>query len=152
MNQWIKEAVVRKVLPNKIDVLVTERIPAALEIDSSGKNLILRDKEGVILGAGEQGTTGLPRIIHFNPNAYEKALVLMPLLSHRSDAIVDLSRDNDIRVLLGRSVLRFGDQNFQKRWERFLRVEADLKRRHLVSWEADLRFPSKIVVRGGEHY
>jgi len=152
VNRWIKEAVVRKILPDKVDILVTERVPAALEIDSSGKKLILRDNEGIVLGEGNEGESGLPRMIYFNPKAYKKALTLMPLLAGRSDALVDLSRDDDIRVFLGQNVLRFGDQDFQERWEKFLRVEPDLKRRHLVSWEADLRFPSKVVAREGRYH
>jgi len=148
-NRWVKEVVIRKILPNKVDVLITERIPAAIEIDPKSKQLVLRDQEGVILEEGTKNQVGLPKMIHYEPNAYKNALILAPLLAKRSDALINLSDADNIRVQLGGGVLHFGDHDFQKRWERFLRVEGDMKRRQLVSWETDLRFPSKIVARRG---
>jgi len=148
-NRWVKEVVVRKLLPNKVDVQITERVPAAIEVDPKNRQLILRDNDGVILEEGTENQVGLPKMIYYEPNAYKKALTLVPLLANRPDALINLSHADNIRVQLGGGVLHFGDHDFQKRWERFLRVEGDLKSRRLVSWETDLRFPSKIVARRG---
>jgi cell division septal protein FtsQ len=146
-NPWVKEAVVRKVLPNQVDVFITERVPAAVEIDPRSNRMILRDSDGVILEEGKESGGDLPRMIHYTPEAYKNALTVASLLSTRKHSVIDLSRPDDIRVDLGGDVLRFGEGDYQKRWERFTRVEADLKRRHGTDWEADLRFPSKVVVK-----
>ena len=146
--RWVKEAVVRKILPNRLDIMITERIPAAVELDPARNKMILRDDEGVVLEDGGEKTGDLPRLIHYTPPAYKKALGLAPLLVSRDKAVIDLSSADDLRVRLAEgSVLHFGDQDYQKRWERFIQVEADVKRRHGTTWEADLRFPEKVVVR-----
>ncbi|MBI3358664.1 MAG: FtsQ-type POTRA domain-containing protein [Nitrospirae bacterium] len=144
-NRWVKEAVVSKVYPNRVAVTLTERVPAAVEIDPVSNRMILRDGEGVVLEEGEQDH--LPRMIYYNPNAYGKALELAPLLAERKDALIDLSHAENISVRLKKGVLHLGDKDFKKRWEKFSKVEADLDRRNVAPWEADLRFPSQVVVK-----
>ncbi len=144
-NRWVKEAVVRKVFPNRVDVTLTERVPAAVEIDPLSNRMVLRDSEGIVLEEGEQDH--LPRMIHYNPNAYTKALELAPLLAERKDALIDLSHSGDLSVRLKKGVVHLGDKDFKERLERFSKVEADVDRRRMAPWEADLRFPSQVVVK-----
>ena len=156
-NRWIKEAVVQKVFPGRIDIALTERVPAAVEIDPLSNRMVLRDGEGVVLEEGSQ--ENLPRIVHYNPDTYTKSLELAPLLSGRKDALIDLSDSNDVAIHLkkggttsaGRAtsagVLHLGDKDIKKRWERFTQVESDLNRKDIAPWEADLRFPSQVVVK-----
>jgi cell division septal protein FtsQ len=144
-NRWVKEAVVRKVFPSRVDVTLTERIPAAVEIDPLSNRMVLRDSEGVVLEEGEEAN--LPRMIYYNPNTYTKAMELAPLLSKRKDALIDLSHPKEVSVRLKKGVLHLGDQDFKERWERFTKMEDDLARRNIAPWEADLRFPSQVVVK-----
>jgi len=144
-NRWVKEAVVRKVFPSRVEVALTERIPAAVEIDPASNRMVLRDSEGVVLEEGFEDN--LPRMIYYNPNTYAKAMALAPLLSKRKDALIDLSHPKDVSVRLKKGVLHLGDQDYKKRWERFAKVETDLDRRNIAPWEADLRFPSQVVVK-----
>jgi cell division septal protein FtsQ len=147
-NGWIKKSVVRKVFPDRIDVTITERVAVAVELDPSSNKMVLRDKEGVIIEeVVESESGGLPRMIYYNPRAYAKALELAPLLSERPEALINLSRPDDVWVYLKGGVLRLGDRDYQKRWNQFVQVEPDIKHRGLAPWEADLRFPSKVVVR-----
>ena len=144
-NRWVKEAVVRKVLPNRIDVTLTERVPAAVEIDPLSNRMVLRDSEGIVLEEGERDH--LPRMIYYNPNVYTKALELAPFLSERKDALIDLSHSQNLSIRLKKGVLHLGNQDYKKRWERFSKIEPDLDRREIAPWEADLRFPSQVVVK-----
>jgi len=144
-NRWVKEAIVRKVFPSRVDITLTERVPAAVEIDPASNRMILRDSEGVILEEGE--ADHLPRMVYYNPHTYTKALELVPLLSQRKDALIDLSHPENLSIHLKKGVLHMGDKDYKERWERFSKVEADLDRRHVAPWEADLRFPSQVVVK-----
>jgi len=144
-NRWVKKAVVSKVYPGRVDVTLTERVPAAVEIDPLSNRMVLRDGEGVILEEGDHDH--LPRIIYYNHNVYTKALELAPLLSERKDALIDLSHSENLSIRLKKGVLHLGDKDFKKRWERFSKVEADLDHRGVAPWEADLRFPSQVVVK-----
>ena len=144
-NRWIKEAVVRKIFPNRLEVIVTERIPAAVELDPSSHRMLIRDAEGIILEEGD--ANHLPHVIYYNPNIYAKAMELAPLLVNRKDALIDLSRSDNLSVRLKKGVIHMGDRDFKKRWERFANVESDLDRRKIAPWEADLRFPSQVVAK-----
>ncbi|MEK7748167.1 MAG: FtsQ-type POTRA domain-containing protein [Nitrospirota bacterium] len=144
-NRWIKEVVVRKVFPNRLDILVTERVPAAVEIDPSSHRMLIRDNEGIILEEGKEDH--LPQVIYYNPNVYTKAMELAPLLSKRKDALIDLSRSDNVSVRFKKGVLHMGDTDLKKRWDRFSQVEANLDSRKIAPWEADLRFPSQVVVK-----
>lgn len=144
-NRWVKEAVVRKVFPSRIEVALIERVPAAVEIDPLSNRMILRDDTGVVLEEGE--ADHLPRMIYYNPNTYTKALELAPLLAERKDALIDMSRSEDLAIRLKKGVLHLGDRDYKKRWERFSKMEADLDRRNVAPWEADLRFPAQVVVK-----
>jgi len=144
-NRWVKGAVVSKVYPGRVDVTLTERVPAAIEIDPASNRMVLRDGEGVILEEGDRDN--LPRVTHYNPNAYANALELAPLLSKRKDALMDLSDSENLSIRLKKGVVALGDKDLKKRWERFSKVESDLDRRGVAPWQADLRFPSQIVVK-----
>ncbi len=178
-NPWIKEVVIRKVFPSRVDFLITERVPASVEIDPGTNNMVLRDGDGVVLEemvppasldatapAARRGAPAslsptlltplqhpthgkLPQMIHYNPAAYSKALELAPLVSERPDAILDISRPDDLAVYLKNGVVRAGDRDYKTRWNQFVKVEADLQQRGLTGWEADLRFPGRVVVRTG---
>jgi cell division protein FtsQ len=144
-NRWVKEVVVSKVYPGRVDVTLTERVPAAVEIDPASNRMVLRDGEGVVLDEGDRDN--LPRVIYYNPNAYANALALAPLLSKRKDALIDLADSENLSVRLKKGVVALGDRDLKKRWERFSKVESDLTRRDIAPWEADLRFPSQVVVK-----
>jgi cell division septal protein FtsQ len=144
-NRWVKEAVVRKVFPSRVDVTLTERVPAAVEIDPLSNRMVLRDSEGVVLEEGEQAN--LPHMIYYNPNTYTKAMELAPLLAKHKDALIDLSHPKEVSVRLKKGVVNIGSEHFTTRWERFVKIEEDLNKRNVAPWEADLRFPSQVVIK-----
>lgn len=62
---WVESAVVRRVLPNKIAVSITERTPVAFVRQGSGMALI--DSRGVILGRPLQGDFDFPVVTGIGP-------------------------------------------------------------------------------------
>lgn len=148
-NSWIKKATVRKDFPDRLTFIIEERTPASVEYrieEDLFKTKGLLDREGVPLGEGGDYPE-LPRFLHVNPGAYPKALRLAELLTDRSDFFIDLSKPDDLAVYLPDGVLRFGEGNYSEKWNRFVQVEEDLKRRRLSDWEVDLRFSGKVIVK-----
>ncbi len=147
-NAWVKEATVRKDFPDRLTVMLTEREAAVVEVHGSDKMRLL-DSEGTVLEEKEDYPPGLPRVIRFDQQSYVRGLSLMALAASQPSYLVDLSNPRDLLVRLPEGVLHFGDRDFINRWNRFKRVEGDLKRRGLSRWEIDLRFSDKVVVKPG---
>lgn len=63
---WVETALVRRVLPNKIDVTITERAPVAFLREGSGMALI--DSYGVILDRPLQGNFDFPVVTGIGPD------------------------------------------------------------------------------------
>lgn len=156
-NPWVKEAVVRKDFPDQLTLIVTERVPAAVEIDPA-RGAVLRDEEGAILERGGDAPEALPRIVHYQPAAYAEGLRLASLLSERLKGeavdgrpafIIDLADPEDLVVHLPEGMLHFGRGDYPARWQHFLEVRSDLERRGIADREIDLRFQRKVVVKGG---
>jgi len=57
-----KNITISKILPNKIKIDVSERVPLAVVLSISDKNLYLIDGEGYVLGQVSEAFTGLPRV------------------------------------------------------------------------------------------
>jgi cell division septal protein FtsQ len=151
-NSWVKSATVRKDFPDGLTFIVVERTPASVAYPRFGEafpeTMRLLDREGVVLDQGGDYSPELPRVVHVNAAAYPKALQLAQLLTQRSDFLIDLSNPDDLQVHLPEGVIHFGEENYQEKWNRFVHVEEDLRRRGYARWEADLRFSGKVIVKG----
>lgn len=167
-NPRIKAATVKKDFPNRLLIVVEENQPAAarFEVDEHAEKLtqesvtvVIMDSEAKVLqtglGSGRDLLAGLPRLLHFKEEAYEKALALGSVLEDRLNLFIDLSNPEDLLVYFTGGekgqigLLHFGATHFRERWTRFLAIEEDLKARGLLKWEVDLRFPGQAIVRDG---
>ena len=147
-DPWVNGTILRRDFPDRLTIVITERKPAAVEIDASGRETLL-DEEGISLERGGPYPPELPRLIHFNRESYPKALLLAGLLSDHSLVAINLSNPDDLIARLEEGTLHFGGEGYRERWRRFLEIEGDLQRRGLYDWEIDLRFPDKIIVKTG---
>ncbi len=145
-HPWVKTAQVKKIFPDRIHIRVTERIPAAVQIDEKGR-LLLRDEEGRMLERGGEYPASLPRLIRFRPEGYTQALALGRLTAERPEAQIDLSDPSDLRVHLGNRVIHFGKDDYPERWRRFLVIESELASWGPAGIDVDLRFKEKVIIR-----
>lgn len=165
-HQWIKEATVKKRFPNRILIVVVERKPASVEYEK-GKLMgakvdfsvppYLVDQEGITLQQGGPFPAGLPRLININPQSYAAGLALGALMHNRPGVFIDLSDPNDLQIYfiapeghLQTGILHLGAEGHQKKWQQFLKLEADLVQRGLSPWELDLRIPGMAIVKTGK--
>lgn len=163
-DPWVKSVSVRKVFPDHLSIMIVERRPALVEyagVDfsgaagSSGKTALL-DEEGVVLAEGGVYSEEFPRVIRFNRERFPNAAVLARILASRTDVLMDLSNPEDLLIHFTgedhgepKGVLHLGKRDYQARWLRYLEIENDLRNRGLSSWEVDLRFSDKAIVKGG---
>lgn len=166
-SPWVEDAIVRRVLPNTLDVLVRERTPMGLA--RLGRDLYLVDAQGVVID--EYGPSyadlDLPVIDGLGPPAGADAPVmdarrtqlvarlLADVAPHDGLAArvsqIDVRDARDAVVLLdGDTVmLRLGDRDFATRLQDYLDVATALKDRMTAIDTVDLRFGERMYVRPG---
>jgi cell division protein FtsQ len=166
-SPWVEDAIVRRVLPNTLDVLVRERTP--MGIARMGRDLYLVDQHGVVIDefGPSYADLDLPVIDGLGPPPGEAepvaderrtalvARLLADVAGHEQLASrlsqIDVRDARDAVVLLdGDTVmLRLGDRDFADRLQDYLDVATALKDRMTAIDTVDLRFGERMYVRPG---
>jgi len=174
---WVETAVVRRALPNRVQIEIVERTPIAFLRDSGDLGLI--DVHGVILDRPVEGNFHFPVVTGIHPglpaDERERRMqlfsgFLQQINAARASAAdkvseVDLSDAKDIRATLdglpsnggpqlwpasaGPLVVDFGDHDFENRFQTLLK--------NITQWRSsagriesiDLRFDGEAVVNPG---
>jgi cell division protein FtsQ len=155
---WVKDAAVARIWPNRILVRITERKPVAfVTLASSRYGLI--DEDGVILPPvpgrfhlpvlkGVRSSTPVPE----RRDRVRRMMRMMQDLGSMADRIaeVDVTDRNNIKVTQpyeGRMVtLQLGDQNFGLRYKNFLGHYAEIREKMPDATTLDLRLEDRITV------
>jgi len=163
--QWVREASVSRVWPNRIDVRVSERIPQAfvrLPARRRGGPSIaaLIDADGVILPApSDPGTYELPVLagVREDQTPSERAARVKTLrellhdLGKSAEQVVEVNAAELTNWKLTMEVedravtLSLGNDQFGKKVERFLQHWPEIKRRAPNAYKFDLRLPDRIT-------
>ena len=166
-SPWVEDAVVRRVLPNTLDVVVRERTP--MGIARIGRDLYLVDAHGTVIdefgpsyadldlpvidGLAQPPREGAP-VVDQGRTALA-ARLLDDVSQHQQIAArvsqIDVRDARDAVVLLdGDTVmLRLGDRDFAARLQDYLDVATALKDRMSAIDTVDLRFGERMYVRPG---
>lgn len=165
-SPWVEDAIVRRVLPNTLDVLVRERTP--MGIARMGRDLYLVDQRGVVIdaygpsyadldlpvidGLGPSGAAG-PGVDERRSALVARLLADVAGHEHLASRLsqIDVRDARDAVVLLdGDTVmLRLGDRDFADRLQDYLDVATALKDRMTAIDTVDLRFGERMYVRPG---
>jgi len=155
---WVKDASIVRLWPNRVLVRVSERTPVAF-ISLSSSKFGLIDEDGVILPPAPDRFT-LPVLAGVRPSdaltqrrdRVHRMLKLTRELGDETQKIseIDVSDPDDLRVtepLEGRMMtLLLGDHNFGLRYRNFLRNFGEIKRRLPGATTLDLRLEDRITV------
>ncbi|WP_199554535.1 cell division protein FtsQ/DivIB [Sandaracinobacteroides hominis] len=152
---WVKDADVQRRWPDRLEVRVLERKPAALWQVHGRMRLI--DDEGVVLPAGDLGQfSGLPLLV--GAGAQHEAAMLLKLVATQPQLAGDIEaaqwiggRRWDLRMKSGETIALPEGVAANAALMRFAEIhrETPLLGRGFVRF--DLRLPDKMVVRvGGE--
>lgn len=159
--QWVHDASIVRVWPNRIQVRIQERQPAAfvkLKAESMERWALI-DNEGVILDAPHKVAFRLPMLSGVTP---DESLAQRGVRVRRAERLLqdlgglagqvseaDVSDLDDLKItekLDGRAVtLMLGDHNFSSRLQNFLNHYADIHRRIPQVTTFDLRLDDRIT-------
>ncbi len=155
---WVKDATVMRLWPNRVVVRVAERKPVAF-VTLSGSRYGLIDEDGVILPPATDRfhLPVLRGVAARDPLADRRDRVqrmqkLLHALGANADKIaeVDATDREDLRVTQsydGRIVtLLLGDQNFAVRYQNFLNHYAEIREKMPDASSLDLRLEDRITV------
>ncbi|HEV2688238.1 MAG TPA: FtsQ-type POTRA domain-containing protein, partial [Bryobacteraceae bacterium] len=159
--KWVRDASVARIWPNRIQVRITERRPAAF-VKLPGTNIIrwgLIDADGVILDPPSKATFRLPVLSGVQPGEsldmrgkrVRRMQRLINELGKLADGVseVDVTDLDNLRIneqVDGRMLsLMLGDHNFASRVQNFLEHYPDIHRRLPQATTFDLRLDDRIT-------
>lgn len=165
---WVRDASVARVFPNRLEVRITERQPAAfvrLEPSQAGSlfHTALIDPEGVILEipAGARYDWPVLTGVRRDQDAAARALRVRTMMS-LFDQIgeigeriseVDVENPNNLKVTVnaGGQIVQawLGRERFLPRLRRFLQYFPEARRRYPAATTFDLRLDDRITVIDG---
>jgi cell division protein FtsQ len=154
---WVKDASIARLWPNRVVVRVLERKPVAF-VTLAPSRFGLIDEDGVILPpapdrfalpvlTGVRGSDGLPerrervhRMLRLTHELGDNALNISEIdVSDRDNLKVTVPRDGHMMTLL------LGDRDFGRRYQIFLNHYADIKRQRPHTSTLDLRLDDRIT-------
>lgn len=163
-SPWVRDASLRKALPDTIEVRIVERAPMA--VAHAGDTLLLIDEQGAVVdefgpryGALDlpivEGLMGKDPKAAVEPDAARVALVSEALQSLRDAGLLgrvsqlDVSNVRNVSVLLndGPVLLQVGHERFAERVQAYLDMEERLARMVQGVESVDLRFENRVYVR-----
>jgi cell division protein FtsQ len=166
---WIEQATVRRALPNRIEVEITERTPVAFVREASDMALV--DVHGVILERPVEGNFHFPVVTGISSDMAledrEKRMQLFSGFSQQIEAAhsgaldqvseVDLSDEHDVRATLTAPpgdasgaaapvLVHFGDSDFAGKYQTLVENIAQWRAKAGPIESVDLRFSREAVV------
>ena len=147
---WVKDAVVSRQLPDRLNVSLLERQPAALLQTQNGHQLIDRDGTA-ITGADVSAFSHL--VVVSGKGAAKRAAALLDMLQSEPEIFVDVwavqlvsQRRWDVHMRSGLTI-KLPEQDPVMAWSRLAKLERDtaITARDLAS--IDLRVPGQLIVK-----
>jgi len=156
---WIEEASVSRIWPDRLVVRLREREPVAFVFFRSG--VLLIDAHGVLLDPPPQAHFAFPVLSGIREDEPEEKraqhvgtfLSVLEELGYLAKDIseVDASDDDNIRSVAQVDhravVLTMGDGNFARRYQNFLNHYAEIRKRSPLAKAFDLRLDDRITVK-----
>lgn len=152
---WIKNVVLRKQFPDTIMVNVVEAEPKAL-LRNEG-HLFLIDAGGNVLEEIEDsGTRFLPVLRGINPDkdigGILEALKLIDALSEKNilsgkESVEILLKTYGLVLTMDGEYIKVGYGEYAKKLERWIDLEAEIKKKNITIDYVDLRFDNEVIVK-----
>jgi len=154
-NPWVKEVRIYRRLPNRVSMVVSERLPAAVLDTGSGQYLV--DGEGVIidrLSKESASAQPLPTVAikdhkvrlgdQVGTEGMAEALTLLVELSARggwklAEITIKANSPETLSVIYADYEFKIGSGNYSEKLRRLAEVMADVKQRNLNIAYVDLR-------------
>ena len=165
---WVKEARIRRALPDKLEIYITERRPVAYaKIDEA---MTLVDEEGIFLEtkADTFSSFDFPILVGLEMGLEKDSLsrnkkrisryreFIQSLDENGTGFSKDISEihlqdvDNVSVILNEDTVLvQFGNNRFQEKFRRYLAMSREIKEKYPRVDAVDFRFQDQVIINGG---
>jgi cell division protein FtsQ len=153
-NTWIKKVTLRKQFPNTLIVKVQEAVPKALL--SRKKRLYLVDEDGKILERIKGETTHfLPLIKDISPKnekGMSEAIKMVEVLSKKkfiaNKESVEIGIESyGLTLRIDGELIKVGYGNYSAKFDRWIELEPEIRRKGLPIKYVDLRFKDSVIVK-----
>ncbi len=161
---WVKEAVVQRTFPDKLTILIQERIPIAFARTEQGTSLV--DEEGILLEKNaDTSTFDFPVVSGLEPGLDQGCLarnkrriaLYRSLIASLDENGAGLSRDlsevyvedvGSISVIASEDtvLVHLGTDNLQEKFRRYLAMSRELKQKYPLLDSVDLRYQNQVVI------
>ena len=154
-SPWVRRVSIRKELPDRLHMIVTETEPFAL-LDMQGR-LFIVDENGKMLEELKDSLVPFLPVISGNPFSQKEAF---SEAVHFAKAIKDaglLSRKDHIEIIANRSqemaanfdgiLVKVGAGDYETKLARLMELEEEIKTRNIPVDYIDLRFANSVIVK-----
>ena len=156
-SPWIKDATVRKDLPDMLRIKIYESAPfAILELK---KQAFFIDDRGRMLDKMKGESVPFLPIISGDPSRkraiFLEALTLAKVLKSRNMAkergrveiVANGEGPEDLSIVVDGILIKIGNGEYSKKLDRFAAIEEEIKKRALAIDYIDVRFNDKVVIK-----
>lgn len=154
-SPWVRSVMIRKELPDKLRVVVTEAEPFAL-LDMK-RHLFIVDDRGKLLEELKGSPipflpviTGNPfgnREVFLHAISLAKAIKTTGLLMEKDHVEIVATTPEELAVNLDGTMVKIGVGDYKGKLQRLIDLENEIKKRGLPVDYIDLRFANRVVVR-----
>lgn len=159
---WVRDAAVSRVWPNRVEVAIRERTPVAY-VQLSRRRLVLIDTDGVLLEKPEQSEFNLPILTGIYEEQKEemrarRVKLMMRMLADIGElesgiSEIDVSEPDNLVLTQDvgsqSAILHIGRTRFRERLTNFLKHYPEIHRRQPRSTTFDLRIDDRITALDG---
>jgi cell division protein FtsQ len=153
-NAWVKSASIKKQLPDTLLIRIVEAEPMALL--SLKKRLYLMDGEGELLERLEgNGVPFLPVIKNINPKKKKDMTEALKLVGALNEKNIIANRESieigvepyGLRMNLDGELIKVGYGNYSDKFDRWLALEPEIRKKGLPIKYVDLRFKDSVIIK-----
>lgn len=154
-SPWVRAVSVRKELPDRLQIAVTETEPFAL-LDMKGR-LFIVDEKGKMLEELKDSPVPFLPVITGNPFAQKEvfaeainfagAIKEAGLLSRKDHIEIIADKPQEMAANMDGMVVKVGTGDYGAKLARLLELEEEIRSRHIPVDYIDLRFANKVVVK-----
>ncbi|HXX57220.1 MAG TPA: FtsQ-type POTRA domain-containing protein [Thermodesulfovibrionales bacterium] len=156
-SPWIRTVSIRKELPERLLIRVSEATPFAI-LDRKGHSFLIDEKGRMLEKIQGDGVPFLP-IINGDPakmrETFVEALRLAGVLKekkiaterNRVEILANGKGPEELAVVIDSVIIKVGSGDYEQKIERFFSLEDEIKKRAITVDYVDLRFASRVVVK-----
>ena len=152
--QWVRHALVERVLPDQIIIKVVEREPVGLARIRG--EVYQFDTDGKILDPDPAGGSSFPVLTGLRLNDSKRNLAAVEIyrtvlqeLGETALSEVHINDSGEVTVVSASDpvVVNLGNNDFRTRWIKYLQLKPQIQEQYPLAVRVDLRFKNQVIVR-----